>query len=171
MFLVSFSCVSLLALYSLLNENDVLTFRFQLDTVFVHTPDKATPVEETMDTIQELYLEGKFRRVSLNLYHIGGLPVYLKFIYASDSWDSQTSWLGTSKQSTSTPVAEVTSSPQSSKGTTTQSPDTWKRICSLPCAASTCLSTHTVPWRVDFWSTTLHISSEGTRGGLTKMDQ
>jgi aflatoxin B1 aldehyde reductase len=36
----------------------------QAETYFLHSPDPDTPIEETMEAIQELYKAGKFKHVS-----------------------------------------------------------------------------------------------------------
>lgn len=40
----------------------------QVDTLYIHGPDRATPFEETLDGINELYEMGKFRRFGLSNY-------------------------------------------------------------------------------------------------------
>jgi len=36
----------------------------QVDLYYFHSPDPATPIEESLSAIQELYAAGKFKRVS-----------------------------------------------------------------------------------------------------------
>jgi aryl-alcohol dehydrogenase-like predicted oxidoreductase len=38
-----------------------------LATYFLHSPDHDTPIEETVDAIQELYAAGKFKKVRIIL--------------------------------------------------------------------------------------------------------
>lgn len=35
----------------------------QVETYFLHSPDPNTPVEETVEAVQQLYKEGKFKHV------------------------------------------------------------------------------------------------------------
>ena len=35
----------------------------QFDGYYLHAPDPKTPIEETVDAVQELYESGKFKRV------------------------------------------------------------------------------------------------------------
>ena len=35
----------------------------QVDIYYLHAPDPATPIEDTLSAIQQLYTEGKFKRV------------------------------------------------------------------------------------------------------------
>ncbi|MCJ1232660.1 hypothetical protein MMC14_000613 [Varicellaria rhodocarpa] len=37
-----------------------------VDAYFLHSPDPETPIEETMDAIQQVYIEGKFKRFGLS---------------------------------------------------------------------------------------------------------
>jgi aryl-alcohol dehydrogenase-like predicted oxidoreductase len=36
---------------------------FKVDIYYLHAPDPATPIEDTLSAIQQLYKEGKFKRV------------------------------------------------------------------------------------------------------------
>lgn len=36
---------------------------YKVDTYFLHSPDPTTPISETLDTIQSLFLQKKFRHV------------------------------------------------------------------------------------------------------------
>ena len=35
----------------------------QVETYFLHSPDTETPIEETLEAIQEIYLAAKFKKV------------------------------------------------------------------------------------------------------------
>lgn len=41
-----------------------------IETFFLHSPDPATPLEETLEAVQELYQEGKFRRFGLSNFNV-----------------------------------------------------------------------------------------------------
>ena len=36
---------------------------------YLHAPDRSTPYEETMRTVNELYKEGKFKRFGISNYY------------------------------------------------------------------------------------------------------
>lgn len=48
-----------------------------METYYLHAPDKTTPIEETVDAIQELYKAGKFKRFGLSNF----LPQDVRKIY------------------------------------------------------------------------------------------
>lgn len=45
----------------------------KVETYFLHSPDKETSIEETVDTIQDLYKTGKFKQVRIELPRLKGL--------------------------------------------------------------------------------------------------
>ena len=40
-----------------------------LEMWYLHAPDRSTPYEETMRTVNELYKEGKFKRFGISNYY------------------------------------------------------------------------------------------------------
>jgi aflatoxin B1 aldehyde reductase len=37
----------------------------KIPVLFLHSPDLSVPISETMDALQELYLQGKFEKVRI----------------------------------------------------------------------------------------------------------
>lgn len=50
-------------LLDILLLNYTLTYPLKVELYYLHTPDTATPIEESLSAIQELYAAGKFKRV------------------------------------------------------------------------------------------------------------
>ncbi|GIZ48275.1 hypothetical protein CKM354_001134300 [Cercospora kikuchii] len=61
-----------------IDESLALLKTNKVDVYHLHTPDDQTPIEETVDTIQELHRQGKFERFGLSNY----LPEDVRKIHA-----------------------------------------------------------------------------------------
>ncbi|MCO5598614.1 hypothetical protein L7F22_052711 [Adiantum nelumboides] len=45
----------------------------QVDIYYLHRPDRTTPIEETLEAINELYTQGKFKRFGISNYRVDEL--------------------------------------------------------------------------------------------------
>lgn len=55
-----------------------------VDTYFLHAPDPDTPIEETLEAINELYKQGKFKRFGLSNYSTEGVKKLYEYAKSKD---------------------------------------------------------------------------------------
>ncbi|PVH70431.1 Aldo/keto reductase [Cadophora sp. DSE1049] len=65
----------------------------QVNTYYLHAPDTDTPIEETLEAINSLYAEGKFKKFGISNYDVAGIERIVA-IAKQNSWVAPTVYEG-----------------------------------------------------------------------------